>query len=248
MSFKPDYIGADAMRAAWLAGFVPPAAPLRPVTALVAGSSVEMIALKRRFPLPPEVEDQVVNRTQLAKALNASEPTLSKWLAKGMPCIQEGGNGRDYEFQLSDCYAWRMAVLEEDRAAKARADAAAAQLAMQFANDEAIDEAEARLSPREVREQSEAQLIRMRAAEARGDLVRTERVRTVFEGMLERVRVTLITMPDFAEREFGLTPAQVEVLERRCFGAMTDLRQMLEELITGGDVVELDRRAETRDA
>jgi len=161
-----------------------------------------------------------------------------------MPCLQEGGNGRDYEFQLGDCYAWRMARLEADRAEKARADAAAAQLALTFANDDALDPSEARLSPKEIREQSEAQLLRMKAAEARGDLVRAERVRGLFEEVLERVRVTLITLPDFAEREFGLPPAQVEALERRVFGAMTDLRQELHTLTAAGEVVPMHEAGE----
>lgn len=201
--------------------------------------TIDLDQARRRFPLPVGVEDVVVNRTELAKGLNVSENTLTKWLARGMPCLQEGGNGRDYQFQLSECFAWRMAVQEQDRAAKARAEAAANQLAMHFANDDDTPEEEARLTPREIKEQSEAHIIRMKAAEMRGELVRVEAVRRVFERMLDRVRRNMITLPDFCEREFGLSPDQVQALERRAYTVMTDMRRDIEQGLAGGDVVEL---------
>lgn len=201
--------------------------------------AIDLEAARGRYPLPEGVEDVVVNRTELARGLDVSENTLTKWLARGMPCLQEGGNGRDYQFQLSDCYAWRMAVLEEDRAAKARAEAAAAQLALHFANDDETPEGEARLSPREIKEQAEAHIIRMKAAEMRGELVRVEAVRRTFEQMLDRVRRNMITLPDFCEREFGLTPDQVQALERRAYTVMTDMRRDIETMLAGGAVVDI---------
>lgn len=200
---------------------------------------IDLAEAQRRYPLPDGVDDVVVNRTELARGLNVSENTLTKWLARGMPCLQEGGNGRDYQFQLAECYAWRMAVLEEDRASKARAESAATQLALHFANDEDASEEEARLTPREIKEQAEAHIVRMKAAEMRGELVRVEAVRRTFERMLDRVRRNMITLPDFCEREFGLLPDQVQRLERRAYTVMTDMRRDIEAMMAAGEVVEI---------
>lgn len=192
------------------------------------------------YPLPEGVSNEVVNRTQLARALNTSENTLSKWLSRGMPCLEEGGNGKDYEFQLSHCYAWRMARDAAERETRDRADEAAAQLAMHFGNDELQgDASEARLTPREIREQSEAHIVRMKAAQMRGDLIVASKVRAGVEEMLERVRRNIITLPDFAEREFGLNPDQVQALETRGFQVLLNMRRDIEELLGVGEVVDL---------
>lgn len=52
-----------------------------------------------RFPLPAGVADAVLNKSQLARALAVSEPTIDRWVADGMPVLSAGTNGRSYEFQ-----------------------------------------------------------------------------------------------------------------------------------------------------
>ena len=59
-----------------------------------------------------------LNKSQLARALNVSEPTVDRWIGDGMPVLSAGTNGRSYEFQLSECFAWRKAR-EAERAAVA---------------------------------------------------------------------------------------------------------------------------------
>lgn len=183
-----------------------------------------------RFPLPEGVEDCIVNRTQLGRALNTSENSISKWLLKGLPCLTEGGNGREFEFQLSECYAWRRATQEAERAAKDRAEAAAAQLSLEFLNED-LTEGAAILSPREIREHAEADLKRNQAAAARGELVKRALVDRLFEDVLIAFRTQITTLVDFAEMEFGLSPDQSEIMQRRCDNALTTARLTLQDTL-----------------
>ncbi|MCE8421237.1 terminase small subunit, partial [Rhodovulum sulfidophilum] len=72
--------------------------------------------------------DTAMNRAQIARALDVSDNTISKWIAQGMPVLEEGGNGREYAFSPADCYAWRRHRDAETRAAKAAADRPASRL------------------------------------------------------------------------------------------------------------------------
>lgn len=200
-----------------------------------------------RFPLPDDVDDLVVNRTQLAKALNTSDNTITKWLGRGMPCEASGSNGQGYEFQLSHCYAWRMATLEAEGEARRRADAAAAQLALSFMNPDEEDADQAALTPRQIREFAEADMQRNRAAELRGELVRAARVRELFEDVLVAFRTQVMTLVDFAEREFALDPKQVDALQKRTDQALLDARARIEATIPRGEVAQM-RRTEAQGA
>ncbi|OLS45955.1 hypothetical protein BV509_17400, partial [Rhodovulum sulfidophilum] len=146
---------------------------------------IDTADLRRRYPLPEGVEDAPMNRAQIARALNVSDNTITKWIAQGLPVLEEGGNGREYAFSPADCYAWRMHRDAETRAAKSAADTAAAQLAMAFRNlDEDDANAASGLTARQIAEEAEADYKYQRAAEQRGELTRTARVRDLFEDML----------------------------------------------------------------
>ena len=112
---------------------------------------IDLADALRRFPLPEGLEDVVVNRARLAEGLNTSENTVTKWLANGMPCLKDGSNGTPYEFQLSECYAWRMAVLEAEAVADAYAKAQVSQLRMAFLNPGEDDEQAPQLSAKDMR-------------------------------------------------------------------------------------------------
>lgn len=212
-------------------------APIDPQAGAGRPGEAELAALRARFPLPDGVEDVVVNRAQLARAMAVSENTITKWIGQGLPVLEEGTNGREYAFQLGDCYAWRRRREEEDRHARAAADAASAQLAMQFIGADENDEL-AGLSARQIEDLSDALYKRNRTAEQQGELVRAHRVRGLFESMMVLMVNTLEALPDYAEREFGLSPEQVERLQGRCGQALNDCRQQLEELTRGtGEVV-----------
>lgn len=194
-----------------------------------------------RWPLPEGLTDGVLNRAQLAVAFSTSENTISKWIGQGMPVQSSGQNGTSYELRLSHCYAWRMDREEAARSEKAQRDSLAQQAAFAFRNlDDDAAEEDHLLSAREYREWSEAELKKLQADEARGRLVRAERVQRVFEDILVKVRSNVNTMPDFAEREFGLTAQQVAKFQTRCDDLLSDLRDQIgREVLVSGQIVEL---------
>lgn len=174
--------------------------------------------LLAKFPLPEGVDDAVLNRAQLAIALDVSENTITKYISNGMPVLSMGQNGREYEFQCADCYAWVMSRDELLRAKKDRSDAAAAQLSLLFRNED-TDKSHApapTLTAKQISEESRAIFDRDRAAEQRGDLVRAPRMRELLEDMLVDFKRTITTVVDYCEMEYGLSPAEIEKLEKRC--------------------------------
>lgn len=208
-------------------------------------SDIEMRELRAKFPLPEGIEDAILNRSQIAAALQVSENTITKWMGapeNPMPVDEQGGNGREYRFCLADCYAWRMDRDETDRAEKERGDTAAAQLAMHFRN--LGDEGEAApttLTARQIKEESDADYARNKAAELRGSLVRVDRVRDMIEDVLGQFRVTMVTMADFCEMEFGLSPEEVDRLQKRNDEVLVQARLKLTDLTgaIGGEVQDL---------
>ena len=194
---------------------------------LASGEEIDL----GQYPLPDGVENATLNRAQLARAMNVSETTLSKWIAAGMPVATEGGNGQAYEFDLHHCYAWRLWRTGVEDEKRQRADKAAAQLALTFLSVDDGDDADRNadaMDPKKVRELAEAEFHRMRAAEMRGDLVRRDRVEKMLENVLSIMRETLVGYGDFLEAELGLEPAQVATVQTRADQALRDLRHGIE--------------------
>ncbi|MFC3180464.1 DUF1441 family protein [Cypionkella sinensis] len=193
-----------------------------------------------RFPLPEGVEDGVLNRAQLALAFNMSENTISKWVLQGMPVQSAGQNGVAYEFCLSHCWAWKQSRDEEAMAAKRRGDQLATQAALAFRNlDADEDEANSHMTAAEVRAWAEAEYHRNRAAEQRGELMRTSRVQQAVEDLIVAFGTAMDTLPDWAELEFGLTPDQVQQLQDKADAIRQEARQICERMIGGGGVIPL---------
>lgn len=48
----------------------------------------------------------VVDKQGLAVALGISLPTVSVRVREGMPCLQEGGRGKPWQFDLAECVQW----------------------------------------------------------------------------------------------------------------------------------------------
>lgn len=207
-------------------------------------SDFDLVEALRRFPLPDGAEDAVLNRAQLAHALNTSDNTITKWIAAGMPVEQEGGNGKEYAFQLSLCYAWRLWRDESLASAKRTSDAAAAQIRLQFLNPGEEDDGRARLTPRQIKDEADAEFARLKAAQLRGELIPVARVSAALEDVFAAVRNGVTTLPDFAEMEFGLSPADVDKMQRRCDEILVDVRNRLEAEFGGpAEVTDLPRRA-----
>lgn len=203
---------------------------------LVDGSVLDVV----RFPLPDGVADDgtPLNRAQLARALNVTENTVTKWLSQGMPALSVGQNGVAYEFRLSHCWAWRQARDEKVRDAKLRGDQLAAQAALAFRNlDDDHAEEEGGLTADDLRKWSEAEYHRNRVAEQRGDSVRADRTRALMEDLLVAFGTAMDNLPDFAEMNFGLSAAQVAQVESYCDQVREEARRMLEDRLDRGATV-----------
>lgn len=61
-----------------------------------------------------------VNKAELARIFGVSEPTVSKWIADGVPIETKGDNGVAYEFDPEKVKAWKDE--REERARQAEAD------------------------------------------------------------------------------------------------------------------------------
>ena len=182
--------------------------------------------------LPDGLSDGILNRAQLARAFGVSENTVTAWISKGLPYRVEGTNGRAWEFQLSEAYAWVEGQREDERRRRVEGDRLAAEAAQAFLNLEDQGAADSGMSAREIRALAEAEFHRNKVAEQRGDLVRAERVRAVLELVFLAVQRGLVTLPDHAERELGLEPAAAATLEARCLSVLEEIRREIEESLT----------------
>ena len=183
------------------------------------------------YPLPEGVDEEVFNIELMAQAMNTSTNTISKWISSGMPVVQQGGNGRSYELSFHQCWAWRKWKDASDAAEAQTKQKNAAQKALLFRGEDGLDEGSptAGLSAKEVREWSEAELIRNKAAVARGELVRTSDVQLMLEGLLVSARNALVNAPDYLEQEFGLNARQVDKAEDYFDGVMDEMRRQIED-------------------
>lgn len=51
---------------------------------------------------------QIVNRAGLAEFFGIALPTVDGWIRQGVPVVQRGGPGRQWEFDTAAVYAWRV--------------------------------------------------------------------------------------------------------------------------------------------
>lgn len=205
----------------------------------------DLAEMMSAYPLPEGAQDARVNRQQLGLAFNVSENTITKYLARGMPCVVEGGNGREYEFSLAQCYAWRRAMEAQNQRQKDMATKAALQMSLLFRNAETEEDGAPVLTAKQVKEEAEAEYVRNRAAEQRGELVRARAVAELFEDVLGNFRTSITTIVDFCEMEFGLSPEQTDMLQRRTDQVLVDARIRLDQVVTRpADVVAITPRTQ----
>jgi len=154
--------------------------------------------------LPAGVVDAVLNRGELARALNKSEPTIDRYIVDGMPCLVEGTNGRAWEFQLSACWAWLKGRERAESEKRTIAESAVQQMRLALIGGNDLADSDRTLSPRERREAYDAEAAFMMAALQRLDLVRRGDVVEAWEEVFKIFREAMTAFPDRLEREVGL--------------------------------------------
>lgn len=115
----------------------------------------------------------LINKQQLAELQGVSLPTITAWMAEGMPVAQKGGRGVSYGFDNAEVTEWRIAreqargkrVAESEKDAKGRKTSA------------------------------EADLAEMKAAQLRSELVVLADIVADVQNDLTKVRARLLAIP-----------------------------------------------------
>lgn len=192
-------------------------------------------ALVARYPLPQGVQDVLVNKNQLAAALDVSTTTVDKWLVlpdgERIPWVERGTNGRSYVFRLSVAYAWRRDRDAAEEAARKVADDAVAQMRLDLLGGSVQDQARAALSPKEQAEALKVEKEWILAAAARREFIRADEVAEAFEAAFSTIRDGLDAAPDRLARELSLGGAEVEAMTGILDEILRDARARLEDLL-----------------
>lgn len=183
--------------------------------------------------------DPLLNRQQIASIFSVSENTINKWLSKGMPCETEGGNGRAYEFSAAACRAWFGEVQAAAAAEKQAADDFVAQQRMDFLGVDRKDQ-KAALTPAQIRELAQAELVWMQAAKARRSLVLVDEMVELVDLICTEFRAGLENQPDWLEREFGLSGPDVERVIAYNDGILKAIKTKIEVAALGPDGAVVD--------
>lgn len=183
--------------------------------------------------LPAGVEDAVLNRSQLARALNKSEPTISAWIGEGLPYITEGTNGRAYEFQLSACWRWMKLREKTDNDRQEAAEAAVRQMRLALIGGTDPDDGRGALSPKEQRDLYDAERAYMLTALQRGEQVKRAEMIAVLEDVFLIVRDSVTALPDRLEREAGITGKALDLAIGVCDSILVEAQKAVEQQMTG---------------
>ncbi|GFZ80815.1 hypothetical protein GCM10011497_06660 [Elstera cyanobacteriorum] len=169
--------------------------------------------------------ERIVNRSEMARILEVSEPTLDRMMDRGLPVLQRGGNGKPYQFDVEAVIAWARDDAEREEAARSAREADINQLAMDL-NGGATAEIEGvspGLSGKARIDAINALLLQDKLAKQRGELVPVEDVRADYQAMFARLRQRLLSLDTLLTRSAGLTPAQAAIVRQ-------DMRALLVEL------------------
>lgn len=189
-------------------------------------SAAEIAKLCKRYPLPADVDDCVMGRDELAEAFQVMANTVTAWIAKGMPVIKEGGQGKPYELQLSACWAWRQAQKADEalQSEKVKRAQAALRVALVGGSHDAIEA----LDPKTRREIMAVQIEQERFRQERNELMRRDDVQEAFEVIFGILRDRMNAAPDVIERRHALEPAVVNQLIDICDEIVAGTRDAIE--------------------
>jgi phage terminase Nu1 subunit (DNA packaging protein) len=188
----------------------------------------EIQALCERYPLPEGVDDCVMSREELAETLQVSLNTVTSWLSKGMPMLQEGGPGKSYELQLSACFAWRQSQKADEDLRSEKVKRAQAAMRLALIGGSAGDTLEA-LDPKTRREIMAAQIEQERFQRERNQLMRRDDVYEAFEIVYGIIRDQMNAAPDLIERRSALEPKIAQELIDACDAIVAAVRGAIDK-------------------
>jgi len=187
----------------------------------------EIQALIERYPLPAGVEDCIMTREELAEPFDVSTNTITAWISKGMPVLQEGGQGKAYELQLSACWAWRQAQKADENLQSEKVKRVQAALRLALVGGGAGDSIEA-LDPKTRKEILAVQMEQERFQRERNQLMRRDDVHDAFEIVFGIIRDRMNAAPDVIERKHALEPKLVQSMIDIFDDVVADVRGAVE--------------------
>lgn len=202
---------------------------------------VELADLIARYPLPAGVLDADMNQTEMAQALKTSMPTINKWISsENMPVVQEGGLGKAYILRLSHCWAWKQARDDSERVRQRHSASQINALQASFLGID-IEDPQASLSAKQRSELAQADILHSKAMQQRRQLVPLDDIVELLESIFTITRDKIEAMPDILERELGLRPEQVVMVQRIGADLLTSLSEKIEEKeLRERDVVDVE--------
>ncbi|MEP1934958.1 MAG: DUF1441 family protein [Roseibium sp.] len=192
---------------------------------------------RERFPLPGHIKDAVVNRAQLADALNSTPPTVDRMVKEGLPVKEGGSNGRPYQFQLSDCWDWIKAKEAEKLEVESEVAASVRQMRLELLGGDNDGASEMALNPKQRRELYDAEHAYNRLETLRGNLVARQEVEGMLNDIFDTVRKAVNGMPDRLSRDAGLSGRQAEQAVAVADDILADLHRILSEFADGENAV-----------
>jgi hypothetical protein len=201
-------------------------------------------ALIKRFPLPEGVPDAKLNKSDVAQFFGVSLPTIETWLRDGMPWVAEGTNGRAWEFQASQVWAWRQAIIASEETRSAEAQAAIEAMRLKLIGGQAGDTLRA-LPPKERQQIYDVELAHRRLMAESNRLIQRDVVLEHLQDLLSLTRDAVTSLSDRLEREANLNGKQIEIVDAIGADLLVQLKNRIVEFFAIRPVGE--RRSADRD-
>ncbi|TIL84297.1 MAG: DUF1441 family protein [Mesorhizobium sp.] len=182
----------------------------------------------KRFPLPDGVPDATLNKGDVAQFFGVSITTVDAWLRDGMPWVSEGTNGRAWEFQASQVWAWRKATVAAEETRSAEAQAAIEAMRLKLIGGQVGDTIRA-LPPRERQQIYDVELAHRRLMAESNRLIERDVVLENLQDLLSLMRDTVTGLSDRLDREAGLNAKQIEAVDTIGADMLIQLRNRMEK-------------------
>ena len=193
------------------------------------------------YPLPDGVPDAVFNRAELAEFFGVSEPTVTAWMRDDMPVLEEGTNGKAYQFQASHCWAWRQAKKAQEELQRSEARRAIEAMRLKLIGGGAGDSIRG-LPPKERQQLYDVEAAHAKLCRERNQTLDRDDVSGLITEILRLTRDGISQLPDVLERECNLDAKAVTVAIDHCDATLEELHATLERFFADRPVITREDR------
>lgn len=168
-----------------------------------------------------------------------SEPTLRKLIKENpdFPVVSTGSNGRAYEIDVADAVAWIKGHEEKAREASRQRAEEVRQYAMDLLGQDAAAEHDGpALSIQERKQLLEEELVAIKVAQSRGDLVRKSSVEAAWAAVFSLLNQQRRSLTARLAKRTDLTRAQQVLIDQILDRDLNDLVDKFEEMGRDGGV------------